>query len=324
MGTELVQYSFGSWVQKIELECEWKLLTPAERQDGLYCRWNLDGLKRGDFKARRDVLRLDWQAGLISREQWHEYEDTPIDEDGTYMTAAHLGGTATAATGGDQGEPPADDTAAAAPPADQAAQIGAAAAQPPVVPLNGAQITAAVSVIVQLRQGILTSEAAVALLVAVGLAADVAQTMVDSTVAAGALPTPDVAPTAKPTITAPAEQKPVTSSRSLADLYGKFLADACGRVTAKQDKAFANHEGKDGFDAWQLRFAEDQGVYLAEALNPFLETAYTDAGELAVACQSVCEDYAGEVRTYGKEADPKTVVAKLITKIEGDSGKTDI
>lgn len=63
---------------------EFDLLTPEDRSTGVIIRFNLDGLLRGDFKARQDGLKVQRESGVICSNEWREVEGlNPIsDKDG--------------------------------------------------------------------------------------------------------------------------------------------------------------------------------------------------------------------------------------------------
>lgn len=62
-GVAMITYSLTPRLTKWEAELERKLLTPAERRAGLYFRFNVEGLLRGDSKSRMDYLT----RGIASR-----------------------------------------------------------------------------------------------------------------------------------------------------------------------------------------------------------------------------------------------------------------
>ena len=82
LGTELVKYSLGSWVLKLELECNLKLLSKDERADGLYVKWNLDGLQRGDYQTRVSAGVQLVGNRLMTPNEWRALEDLEAYEGG--------------------------------------------------------------------------------------------------------------------------------------------------------------------------------------------------------------------------------------------------
>lgn len=91
LGTELVKFSLGSWAYKAELECSLKLLTPAERKQGVYVSLDLNGLQRGDFATRRTQLRADYLSGLVSREEWRASEGYSTEIEGYVVQPGNVG-----------------------------------------------------------------------------------------------------------------------------------------------------------------------------------------------------------------------------------------
>lgn len=76
---QYVQYSLMPWVKRIEEELTRKLLYEAEKPD-YFIEFNMDGLLRGDAKARSEYYRTLWNIGAInnneirSRENMNPYE----------------------------------------------------------------------------------------------------------------------------------------------------------------------------------------------------------------------------------------------------------
>jgi HK97 family phage portal protein len=306
LGTELVKYSFTSWVVKIELECKRKLLTPQERSDGLYIKWNLDGLQRGDYSTRVTSGVSLVNNRMLTPNEWREREDLEPYEGGDSFY-------------GPLNTPKVEDSTEPMPAitADPTAEtvstpMATANASVPTAPLNGAQITAAVEVIVQLKANVLTPEAATALLQAVGIDPTQTASMVSSTVAAGPLQTvTETTPTPAAALP-PAE----ANAQGYKKQYGKILEDAAARVKAKQTKAFANAESKtpEQYATWLPKFAESQGMYLAESLNPILESFITDPTDLSFALQNCVEKYSALVLDEKESADPSQVVNQILER----------
>lgn len=253
--TELVKYVFTSWVNKIEQELNRKLLTKEEIAQKLFFKWDLAGLQKGDFVNRRNVLRADYMAGLLSWERWCELEDEDASRDGTFFEPLHLGVSADSGATTDQS--------------------GGAATATDVSGAPG---------------GVTTTD-----------------TPTDPTVA----PIESQEPTGDPL-----DGGQPFSRAKVEGLYGRFLSDAAERVKRKQVKAFQNAEKKDdGARAeWLKKFSGEQGVYLGEALEPFLATVLTDSTELSFALQDVVEGYSNLVLTDGEEADPQIIINKVIEK----------
>lgn len=75
MGIEFVQYTLRGWLVRWEQVYNWSLFTPAERRT-LYAEHEVDGLLRGNFKARMEGYEIARRQGLITpadvarRENW--------------------------------------------------------------------------------------------------------------------------------------------------------------------------------------------------------------------------------------------------------------
>lgn len=340
VGTELVKFSFLPHLIKAETEMALKLFTKAERDSGLYFKFNVEGLQRGDFKTRAEVGVMLYTNNLITKNEWRLLEDYEPDEiDGDkYLRMLNMAlgpspsGEPTPSLPGSAEVQPTEDS----PTPTEA--TGAALEAAPMAPLNGAQIQAAVDVIVQLKAGVLTAEAALGLLIAVGLSEEVAAKMVSSTIASGPLetvtdstPTPqeakpidppqDSEEAAQATEEKAEEKEEASQEKPLLAQYEKFIKDALERVKTKQLKAFSDAKKKDGekYQEWLIKFSASQGLYLADALNPFLETVVKDAGLLAILLQSIAEKYEAQVKAKGEEASPEEITNQIIQRIENEN-----
>lgn len=77
---EFVKYTILPWVTRWEQAMNWKLFTPQERARGLYVKFNLEGLLRGDYKSRQEGLGIQRQNGIINANEWRNMEEmNPID-----------------------------------------------------------------------------------------------------------------------------------------------------------------------------------------------------------------------------------------------------
>ncbi len=81
---ELHQAVILPYCRMFESAMERDLLTTEDINSGVIIRFNLDGQLRGDFKSRQEGLKIQREAGVISPNDWREYEDlNPIaPEDG--------------------------------------------------------------------------------------------------------------------------------------------------------------------------------------------------------------------------------------------------
>lgn len=317
LGIELVKYSLSSWVLKIELEINGKLLSQEERAKGVYAKWNLEGLQRGDYAVRVEAGVKLVNNRLLTPNEWRSLEELEPYEGGDSFYGPLNSPAVADPTEAATEAPKADTSNVEAPKASNPAPTPPSDPIPaPVaaVALNGAQIEAAVSVVVQLRQGVLSAVAAEELLVAAGLPREAAQAIVASMEAKGALPTAEVA---APDLVALEPTK--ASKPTITKQFGLIIKDACERVTSKQLKAFANHKDKEGFEDWKTRFAIEQGIFLGEALSPILETIIEDKTDLAFALQDISGWYEGAIKEQGEAAEPMAIAQRLFTKLEGKS-----
>jgi HK97 family phage portal protein len=76
---EFVQHSVMPWLNRIEQEFTRKLFYEDEKPD-YYVEFNVEGLLRGDVKARAEYYRILWNIGAInaneirSKENFNPYE----------------------------------------------------------------------------------------------------------------------------------------------------------------------------------------------------------------------------------------------------------
>jgi HK97 family phage portal protein len=74
-GIEFVIYSMLPIITRHEQEARRKLFARAEREQGYYVKYKVDGLLRGDAKARAEALARQRQNGIINADEWRELED---------------------------------------------------------------------------------------------------------------------------------------------------------------------------------------------------------------------------------------------------------
>jgi len=80
---EFVMYTLMPYITKYEQAMNWKLFTPAEREQGYYVKFNVDGLLRGDYKSRQEGLAIQRQNGVINADDWRGLEEMNPIEDGS-------------------------------------------------------------------------------------------------------------------------------------------------------------------------------------------------------------------------------------------------
>ncbi|MDR7130696.1 HK97 family phage portal protein [Algoriphagus sp. 4150] len=75
-------------ITKIESELKFKLFSKKEIIDGVYPKFSIDGVLRGDSKARGELYKSLFYLGAISPEEIRELEDMPEEINGdTYIQA---------------------------------------------------------------------------------------------------------------------------------------------------------------------------------------------------------------------------------------------
>jgi HK97 family phage portal protein len=81
---DFVQNAVLPYCRVFEAAMERDLLTDTDRAQGVVIRFNLDALLRGDFASRQSGLKTQREMGVISPNDWREYESmNPIaPEDG--------------------------------------------------------------------------------------------------------------------------------------------------------------------------------------------------------------------------------------------------
>lgn len=78
-----VIHTLGPWVTRLEQSAMINLLTEAELLAGLFVKFNLSALMRGDYKSRQEGLQIQRRNGVISANEWRALEDmNPRDDDG--------------------------------------------------------------------------------------------------------------------------------------------------------------------------------------------------------------------------------------------------
>lgn len=75
LSLEFVKYSMLPWITRWERECNRKLFTRREKEQGYYVKFNVEGLLRGDYKSRQEGLAIQRQNGVINADEWRELEE---------------------------------------------------------------------------------------------------------------------------------------------------------------------------------------------------------------------------------------------------------
>jgi HK97 family phage portal protein len=88
---EFVTHSLRPWASILEQRMQLSLLTPQERAQGYYIRHNLEGLLRGDIKARYDAYAVGRQWGWLSVDDIRALEDlNPIENGDIYLQPMNM------------------------------------------------------------------------------------------------------------------------------------------------------------------------------------------------------------------------------------------
>lgn len=82
MGMETVKYCLRSWIEKSEMELMSKLLTEREQDSGLYIRFDIDALLRGDT-VQNEILVKQVNGGIRTANEARYLLDLPPDPDPT-------------------------------------------------------------------------------------------------------------------------------------------------------------------------------------------------------------------------------------------------
>lgn len=77
-----LKFTLMPHLRRIELAISKQLLTPAERAQGLFAQFNLEGLLRGDSAARARFYEIMTRVGVMSRNECRRKENLPPVEGG--------------------------------------------------------------------------------------------------------------------------------------------------------------------------------------------------------------------------------------------------
>lgn len=88
---EFVKYTMLPWLIRWEQELARKLLTEGEKRAGVYFKFNIDALLRGDFKTRVEGYHIGWQDGWLSANEIRAKEDlNPIEDGDSYFVPMNM------------------------------------------------------------------------------------------------------------------------------------------------------------------------------------------------------------------------------------------
>jgi HK97 family phage portal protein len=80
-----IVWTIQPWILRFEQELNRKLLTAKERKSGLFIKFNLRALSRGDMAARSNFYRVMWGLGAMNPNEIREHEDmNPYDGGDAY------------------------------------------------------------------------------------------------------------------------------------------------------------------------------------------------------------------------------------------------
>ncbi|WP_458462417.1 phage portal protein [Paenibacillus sp.] len=90
---DFVMYTLMPYITKYEQVMNWRLFTKQEREQGIYVKFNVNGLLRGDYKSRQEGLAIQRQNGVINADDWRDYEEMNPIPDGSgqvYMVNGNM------------------------------------------------------------------------------------------------------------------------------------------------------------------------------------------------------------------------------------------
>jgi HK97 family phage portal protein len=72
---EFVKYTLAPWIKRWEQRMNLSLLSRAERQRGLYLKFNVDALLRGDIKSRFEAYKMGLEGRILNANECRDMED---------------------------------------------------------------------------------------------------------------------------------------------------------------------------------------------------------------------------------------------------------
>jgi HK97 family phage portal protein len=88
-----VMHTLGPNVRAVEQSVQVHLLSDQEKAAGLYLKFYLQALMRGDYKGRQEGLQIQRRNGVINADEWRLLEDMNPREDeggGQYLVEANM------------------------------------------------------------------------------------------------------------------------------------------------------------------------------------------------------------------------------------------
>lgn len=108
LARQFVDFTLMPWLEMIEQECDQQLLTAAERDAGLYCKFNAAGLLRGDAKTRAEFYNKALNDGWMNPNEVREKEDlNPYEGGDEFRRAMNTEPAAASEDDPATGDPPA-------------------------------------------------------------------------------------------------------------------------------------------------------------------------------------------------------------------------
>lgn len=72
---EFVKFAMLPQINRWEQTINRKLFTRAEREQGFYAKFNVEGLLRGDYKSRQEGLEIQRRNGILNADEWRGLEE---------------------------------------------------------------------------------------------------------------------------------------------------------------------------------------------------------------------------------------------------------
>lgn len=72
---EFVKYTLAPWIKRWEQRMNLSLFSGAEREKGLYLKFNVDALLRGDIKSRYEAYRIGLESRILNANACRDMED---------------------------------------------------------------------------------------------------------------------------------------------------------------------------------------------------------------------------------------------------------
>jgi HK97 family phage portal protein len=106
LAIEFVSYGLMPWIKRHEEAIERDLLTMDERKSGMYVKFDVSGLIRGDLKSRYESYALGKQWGWLSTNDIRKETDmTPVEGGNQYLVPLNMADGKTGAPIGQQRQP---------------------------------------------------------------------------------------------------------------------------------------------------------------------------------------------------------------------------